>query len=652
MKKKNMTKGDLKRKAQALVELAKSGNYSLIQAMLEADFPEELAEFMLDKVQFTKNGILTQNLEQRMDWSEKLELPCDVENATWFSKIAKKENKNRAVVLALALVTLTNKKSRYRIAATKIRYAEFNSLGGNEWPSFDETQMPAVIHILNRGLGAVPNLIRVNISDIWGCYQLPISLLSLPEHIKALRVVSRRPISFADFRLPSSLRILELSATRVFLKTPMLNSDEKGGLQLQINPEPLEHLDPGVVECLLAERRDLCLESLEKLEPEDAEALAGNVGELHFGPWTKVPEAALAKLRQHKSFLPGDLNQIWRTAHDAGPAFQSEAFHLVEGRHLLLGGHVLDYVTGRICHASQDRQVSFKDGHVFSITGNPRGLACRQLEKGTKLWKCPMSGANQIMVADDLIVLKNDGSISKHSIRNGEILGELALGETSGGVLDGSEFEMGHHLVGNRLFLWSPKSKYTGGKWLVAVNLDCFTVEWRAELPGIAGRGMIADSLGRLLFCADGKLLRLDSSTGTMIGKPLPLGGSWPVVCKRYADGSIIVGCQKGYEDPEMKCFDEQGRNLWSISLRCAENQATVKRATFFRDFILMPFHTQDGSLIWVIDRKTGGILHEVKQKYLEIGAWRFAACLDDRYILLIGDKAFALYDGLPSSWT
>ena len=647
-----MTKGDLKRKAQALVELAKSGNYSLIQAMLEADFPEELAEFMLDKVQFTKNGILAQNLEQRMDWSEKLELPCDVENATWFSKIAKKENKNRAVVLALALVTLTNKKSRYRIAATKIRYAEFESLGGShELPSFDETQMPAVIHILNRGLGAVPNLIRVNICDVWG-YQLPISLLSLPEPIKALRVVSRRPISFADFRLPSSLRILELSATRVFLKTPMLNSDEKGGLQLQINPEPLEHLDPGVVECLLAERRDLCLESLEKLEPEDAEALAGNVGELHFGPWTKVPEAALAKLRQHKSFLPADLNQIWRTAHDAGPAFESEAFHLVEGRHLLLGGHVLDYVTGRICHASQDRQVSLKDGYVFSITGNPRGLECRQLEKETKLWKYPMKGANQIMVADDLIVLKNDGSISKHSIRNGEILRELALGETSGGVLDGSEFEMGHHLVGKRLFLWSPKSKHTGGKWLVAVNLDCFTVEWRAELPGIAGRGMIADSLGRLLFCADGKLLRLDSSTGTMIGKPLPLGGSWPVVCKRYADGSIIVGCQKGYEDPEMKCFDEQGRNLWSISLRCAEDQATVERAAFFRDFILMPFHTQDGSLIWVIDRKTGVILHEVKQKYLEIGAWHCAACLDDRYILLIGDKAFALYDGLPSSWT
>ena len=51
-----------------------------------------------------------------------------------------------------------------------------------------------------------------------------------------------------------------------------------------------------------------------------------------------------------------------------------------------------------------------------------------------------------------------------------------------------------------------------------------------------------------------------------------------------------------------------------------------------------------------VIDRKTGVILREVKQKSLEIGAWRCATFLDDRYILLIGDKAFALYNGLPSS--
>jgi len=662
MKTKTMTKGDLKRKAQALVELARTGNYSLIQSMLEADFPEELAEFMLDKVQFTKNGIPAQNLERGMDWSEKLELPCEVEDATWFSKIAKKTprtycaqtaDKNRAVVLALALVTATNKKSRYRTAAAKIRYAAFESLGGTGELPFDTAQMPAVIHILNRGLGAVPNLVRVNLVNIRPSdLPIPMSLLSLPEQIKALRVVSNQPISLADFRLPSSLRILELSAPRVFLKTPMRNSDEKGGLQLQINPEPLEHLDPGVAECLLAEGRDLCLKSLEKLEPQEAEALAGNVGELHFGPGTKVPEAALAKLRQHKSYIPGDLNQIWRAAHDAGPAFWSEAFHLVEGKHLILGGHVLDYATGRICQASQDRQVAVKNGNAFSITASPRGLACRRLDKGTKLWKHPMKGASQIMVSDDLIVLKDDSSISKHSIRNGEILGELALGETSGGVLDGSEFEMGHHLVGNRLFLWSPKSKYTGGKWLVAVNLNRFTVEWRAELPGIAGRGMVTDSLGRLLFCADGKLLRLDSSTGTIIGKPLPLGGSYPVVCKHYADGSIIVGCQKGYENPEMKCFDEHGRNLWSISLGCAEDRATVERAAFFKDIILMPFQPQDGSVIWVIDRKTGVILHEVKQKHLEIGAWRSVACLDDRYILLIGDKAFALYDGLPSSWT
>ena len=663
MKTKTMTKGELKRKAQALVELARTSNFSLIQAMLEADFPEELAEFMLDKVRFTKNVIPAQKLEGRMDWREELELPCDVEHATWFSKIAKKTprsycaqpaDKNRAAVLALALVASTNKKSRYRIAAAKIRYANFNSLGGQNELPFDATQMPAVIHILNRGLGATPNMTRVNISNYTGC-DLPISLLSLPEHIKVLRVVSNQAISLADLRQPSSLRTLEFSAPRVFFNAPMLNGNDKGRLQLRINPEPLEHLDPGVAECLVAEASDLCLERLENLEPREAEVLAGNVGELHFGPWTKVPEAALAKLRQHKSFRSVDRNKIWRTAHEAGPAFWSGSFHLVEGKHLILGGHVLDYATGRIYQVFQDRQVEVREGLTFSITYSPRELVCQQLEGGTKVWKHPMKGASKIIMADDLIVLKDDGSISKHSICNGQILGELAMGGTSGGVLDVSDFEMGHHLVGKRLFLWSPKSKYTGGKWLVAVNLDRFAVEWRAELPGIAGRGMITDSIGRLLFCADGKLLSLDSSTGTIIGKPVPLGGSYPVVCKRYADGNIIVGCQKGYEDPEMKCFDEQGKNIWSISLTCTQAFRcfqTAGAAAFFRDVILMPFKTKDCSVICVIDRKTGEILHEVKQKDLEIGSWRYPACFDDRYVLLIGDKAFALYDGLPSSWT
>jgi|GEM_PF-5813480 len=663
-----LTKEELKRKAQALVNLARAGDWTLIQGMLEADFPEELAYFLLDGVQFAMASIPPLKLEQNMDWDKSIESPCELEKATWFSKISKKiprdmcaqpADKDRAVALALALVTLTGKKSRYRVAAAKIQFIEFTSLGGKNNFPFDDVQMPAVTRVLNRGLGASPNLVRLNIKKNWGD-ALPINLLSLPEHIKFLRVtVADGSISLVDIPRPRFLKVIELSAPRIFLADSMLGDSWRKQLQIRINPSQLKQLDPGIAECLLAQKSDLDLCNLEQLDPKDAEVLAKCIGDLKFRS-LRLDDDVRTKLQNQKSFQAADLNRIWIFSWpDANNNDYRAEANLADGNLVILGSHVLNLLTGHSQRRNSDKAgretVAVARDFIFTLEDSfhpSYKVTCRRIIDEAIIWSCVISGANKIILGKDLIVLKNNATLSKHSVLDGRMLEEISLGRTSGGPLDNGDFRMGHHVVAGRLFLWSQKQKYQGGKWLVAVNMDNFIVEWSVDLPGIAGRGMTADSHGRLLFAVHDKVLRLDPSTGATIGKPIRLGGSWPVVRKCYPDGSIIAGCQKGFDAPEMKCFDEQGRMLWNISLTSSGATQTALDAAFCNEFILMPFvdHRRKRCIIWVIDRKTGKVLRQIDQKAFDIGIWQHIACFDDQRVLIIGELGCALYDGPPFS--
>ena len=660
-----LTGEELKRKAQVLVNLARAGDWTLIQGMLEADFPEELAEFMLDKVQFAKTSILPQKLEGIMDWGNFNESPCELEKATWFSKISKKTpqevcaqpaDNDRAIALALALVTLTGNKSRHRVAAAKIKCIEFDSLGGKNKFPFEATQMPAVTRILNRGLGASPNLVRLNITNTWG-YALPINLLSLPEHIKVLRVtVADGAISVVDIPRPNSLKILELSAPRIFLADSILGDSRREQLQLRINPRELNQLDPGIAECLLAENCDLDLYYLKKLDLKDAEVLARCAGEVEFGD-LQLDAETLTVLRGHKSFQATDLNRIW---HFPWPD-PNNHHYLADGNLLILGSQVLDLLTGcsqkRDSYIRGDETVAVAQRFICTLENSyppSYKVTCRRIIDKEIIWSRVISGANKIIPGKDLIVLKNNAALSKHSILDGRMIKEIALGRTSGGSLDDGDFIMSHHVDGGRLFLWSQKNKYQGGKWLVAINMDSFIEEWSVHLSGVAGGGMVADSQGRLLFAIYDKVLRLDPATGAVIGKPIRLGGSWSVVRKCYSDGSIIAGCQKGFGAPEMKCFDDQGGILWNISLASGGVTKTALDAGFYRDFILIPFVDLGGNrcIVWVIDRKTGKVLRQIDQKAFDLGIRQHIACFDNQRVLVVGELGCALYDGLPSSWT
>lgn len=668
MKAKPMTKAVLEQKASAIVNLARAGSYSLIQSMLEADFPEELAEFMLDKVKFAKTSIPIQTIQTRMDWEEGMELPCEVDDTKWFSKIAKENarssarpaDRTRAVILALALVALTPKKSRFRVAAAKITGAEFGSFvaSGEQYVlPFEASQIPSLIHILNRGLAAVPNLIRLHISQDAGAgNDLPLSLLSIPEHLKILRIASNTPVSTAQISRPNSLKALEVSAPRVFLDDAWINEGESRQLELRINPELLKQLDSGVAECLMAEGGDLNLSSLAELHPKDAEVLARCSGEIKFNS-LELSKEVLEKLRDHRSFKLADRNLIWQFL---APHGVYERTFVADSKFLVRSPYILDFENGQRLDLTNDldEPVEIEIGEGFICTldrsfNRTHEVTCRRVGDRERLWGRVIKGANQIIICGDLIVLKENASLSKLSLLNGKILGDLNLDRTAGGSLDGSDFKMSHHIVDKKLLLWSPKQKYQGGTWLAAVSLDNWCIEWCVDLPGITGHGMATDTEGQIVLAIHDKVLRLDPNTGETLGKPARLNGSWPVVSKCYPDGNVIAGCQKGYATPEMKCFDASGRVLWSIPLGERYSNVTARDAAFFKDLILMPFpkYGDNRPAIWIIDRRTGEIIQKIEQKSFDIGCWLGLTCFNDCQIMLIGQQGSALFDGIPSSW-
>lgn len=664
MKEKKMTKTVLEQKARAVVNLARKGYYSLIQSMLEADFPQELAEFMLEQVEFPKTTISLQNLEAQMDWSEELRLPCKVENAKWFSKIAKENprksaggaDETRAVILALALVALTGKTSRFRVAAAKIKCAGFGAFGEKCQLPFEPSQICALIHILNRALTAVPNLTRLNISTECGSGDFSIGLLWIPQHIRVLRIACNQPILLADIRYPSSMQALEISAPRVFLDDRKLNGDDLRKTELRINPRRLEFLDSGIAECLLGENGDLNFERLQELDPKDAQVLAKFSGEINFN-LLQLNEFLLRELHEHRSFKPVDRNLIWRfvASHE-----HYESVHLADDKFLVRGPYILEFSSGQSLGLTrnEDKPVELEVGQGFICTldsSNHRTceVTCRRVEDLDLLWRRVVKRASQIIIRGDLIVLKDNATLSKLSLFDGRTLGDLSLERTAGGSLDDSDFKMSHHIADHRLFLWSAKQKYQGGKWLVAVNLDRWFVEWSVDFPGITGRGMAIDNQGRIVFAVHDKVLHLNQATGETIGKPAHLNGSWPVVYKCYSDGSFIAGCQKGYDTPEMKCFNALSEHVWSVPLGDQNDNVTALDAAFFKDLILIPFpsYGDNRSAIWIIDRRTGKVIQTIKQKCFDIGRWRGIACFNDRQIMLIGNQGSALFDGIPSSW-
>jgi hypothetical protein len=630
-----MTKKELERKTRSLIAMAHAQQWESLVSMLEAGVPPELADFILDGVGAKKVSYFVEDREL-----PRLEL--DLDDARWIQGMGSNSRKGRFSyahevlytgflnLFALAFIGQSTLRSPFRKLLPRIKELEVNFTYGNS------------IKISDSSSGGEPAIRLLNLA------------LKFAVALERLSLAADS-IDIQHLCLPEKLKTLNLEAGEVRLRDSDLAALDRRKTLLGIDERRLRLLSPELLRCILADGRDLNMESLERLKSEEAEVLAGNVGEVRLGRDMVVPEEALAKLRRHRSFRPADRNQIWLTTLNRDTPLTQ--LKLGDGNHLVFGAHVLDYATGRICLDLSDKVEEIVVGQGNAFIRRERSIECRCLQDGKTLWKRSFKkeANNKIVLAGDLLVFGDDGDLSKLSARDGSPIAKLALELTSGGMANGTDFIMEHYCFDKKLFLWSPKNKYQGGKWLAAIDIDRFAVEWTVELPAITGQGMVADPQGHLAFAVVDQLLRIDPATGTIVGKRARLSGSWPVACKCYPDGSVVAGCQKGYETPEMKCFDAAGADLWSIPLGCSEGDSEIREnaraAAFFDDVILMSFQDNDRSFIWIIDRRKGKILHKIEQKSFEIGLWRQVACFDDRHILLVGDRGCALYDGIPSSW-
>jgi outer membrane protein assembly factor BamB len=309
---------------------------------------------------------------------------------------------------------------------------------------------------------------------------------------------------------------------------------------------------------------------------------------------------------------------------------------------------LLSMATGEVARIFDVDDLRLADSRIYTRKGTR--IAALNLADARELWGTQVPQANGIEVAEGrLLVLMQGGKAVRCDPGSGTPQGTVTTGLTNSG---NDDFRMMMKALGEHIYFWNPKSKYYGDKKLVAVAPDSLKVEWRAVCDGVAGWDLINDADGNLLFCAGSKMHRLDPSTGKPVGKAIQLGGAWGIPAKCYEDGDVVVGCQKGYNDPELKCFNAAGRQRWVLPLAHRVGR-DGRDAAFLEDWVILVFGGCDPSETeaWLIDRKTGQVARRVKQENTNLGCWTSVAALNEKHLLLSCWAGLELYQGIPSTW-
>ena len=646
-----MSKQELNNKARKLIEFVHSGHWEILENLLASDFPHELADLMLEGVQFDndyRDGRI--NLRDA-PWMWKAAIRNTRSNS-WSAA-----DEERAALLAVNLVNKTASNSKYRRAAFRKKkfavawVAQHGEMGFNT-----ETQNEIIKKLLQIAIETFQNLEELKLSSLPNDFLFDLSLM---EHLNTISVVDCDSIQIARLGCPSRLKKLNLKANHVHIDQAYSETLKHREISVKIDSSCLESIDHQVAHFLVAGGGDLRLESIKSMDRLTANVLARCLGNITT-PKVIVDSVCMQELARHKSFAKNtnqeptwffphpDENWYWAVPerhfdNSYNSNCESNSNNGIKpivtyGEFLIelgSGNLVASCKLGKAITYGRDRNYAVRSGKI----------ECYTLDGNRVLWSIAGDDVNKLIgITDGVLAISALGLITKYDSNSGAKTRELKtnISDSMG------SFKMDHLFQGDNLLLWDSKTKYGGSKVLISVSTKSLELNWEVCFDGIIGWRIVCDCDKNLVLCAGSKLHKLDPLTGKKIGSPKSVGGAWAEPLRCYEDGGVIVGCQKGYEPPVIKLLDANGRTKWSV-----EHREGSRNATTIENYIILVDQNTPRRIL-MIDRFTGGVsvTEQPASMVNTYGFWDSIYVFDERYLIIKTSRGILCYDGIPSSWT
>lgn len=648
-----MSKQELNNKARKLIEFVHSGHWEILENLLASDFPHELADLMLEGVQFNNDSRDGRINLRDAPWMWKAAIRNTRSNS-WSGA-----DEERAALLAVNIVNKTASNSKYRRAAfRKKRFAVAGVAQHGEMGFNPETQNEIIKKLLQNAIKTFQNLEELNLSSLPSDFLFDLNVM---EHLTTISVVDCDSIQIARLGCPSRLKKLKLKANHVHIDRAYSETLKHREISVTIEPSCLESIDPQVAHFLVAGGGDLRLESIKSMDRLTANVLARCLGNITT-PKAIVDPICMQELARHKSFSKNtnqeptwffphpDESDVWYWAvperhfdNSYNSSCESISYNglkpIVTYGEVLIelgsGNLIASCKLGKSITYSQDRYYAIRSGKI----------ECYTLDGNRILWSISRDDVNRLIaITDGVLAISDLGFITKYDSNSGAKTFELKtnISDSMGSC------KMDHLFQGDNLLLWNSKTKYGGSKVLISVSTKRLELNWEVCFDRIIGRRVIYDCEKNLVLGAGGKLHKLDPSTGKKIGNSKNVGGSWAEPLRCYENGGVIVGCQKGYETPVIKLLDANGRDKWIVEHR----QGSCNATTIDKYIILVDQNTPRRILI--IDRFTGEVsVTEQPASMVNIyGFWNSIYVFNERYLIIKTSRGILCYDGIPSSWT
>lgn len=648
-----MSKQDLKNKARKLIEFVHSGHWEILENLLDSDFPHELADLMLEGVQFNNDSSDGRINLRDAPWMWKAAIR-NTRSSSWSGA-----DEERAALLAVNLVNKTTSNSKYRRAAfRKKRFAVAGVAQHGEMGFQPETQNEIIKKLLRIAIKTFQNLEELNLSSLPSDFLFDLNDM---EHLTTISVGDCDSIQIARLGCPSRLKKLKLKANHVHIDQAYSETLKHREISLTIEPSCLESIDPQVAHFLVAGGGDLRLESIKSMDHLTANVLARCLGNITT-PKAIIDPLCMKELARHKSFSKNtnqeptwfiphpDESTVWHWAvperqldNCSDSSCESISYNRIKP--IAIYGEVLiDFGSGNLIASSKlGKAITYGQDRYYAIRSGK--IECYTLDGNRILWSIAREDVNKLIgITDAVLAISDLGLITKYDSNSGAKTRELKtnISDSMG------SFKLDHLFQGDNLLLWNSKTKYGGSKVLISVSTKSLELNWEVCFDGIIGWRIVCDCDKNLVLCAGSKLHKLDPLTGKKIGSPKSVGGAWAEPLRCYEDGGVIVGCQKGYETPVMKLLDANGRAKWSV-----EHREGSRNATTIENYIILVDQNTPRRIL-MIDRFTGGVsvTEQPASMVNTYGFWDSIYVFDERYLIIKTSRGILCYDGIPSSWS